>query len=424
MALAAGGAAGGIFVGVVAPRVFRAFWEFPLGLWACGLLYFVALLRDKASPFHAGPVLPSAAGLVAILLSSPAVFAGGRGRVIGVGAAVVAMVLVALARKAVPAGTLVRFCAAAAWALLAFDLMGQALASVMHAQSVTRNFYGVLRVDERETERSGESYFALKHGQITHGVQYRAPARQREPTAYFGPQSGIGRVIRALRERAAGRPLRVGVVGLGVGTLAAYGEKGDDLRFYEINPSVIDVAGVRGGFFRYLADTPAAVAMVPGDARLSLEREAARGEPAFDLLILDAFNSDAVPVHLLTREALDVYLRRVRGADGVVAFNLTNRFLELRPVALALARDRGLAWASFFTTTPSGELEFPSLWAVLTRDEGLLSAALLRDAAERGVEIASRPPWTDDYSDLLRSLRWSARLPAPGQERETQQRAR
>jgi spermidine synthase len=404
MAVAAGGAAGGIFVGIVAPRVFRAFWEFPLGLWACGLLFSAALHRDRSSPFYTGPVLPSAVGLVAVLLCSPLALAQGRGRVFGVTAAVVAVAMVALARKAVPPGTLVRSCTAAAWLLLGCGLLGQALASVLHAKLVTRNFYGVLRVDERRAEPSGESYFALKHGQITHGVQYRAAARQREATAYFGPTSGIGRLMRALRDRAAGRPLRVGVVGLGVGTLAAYGEAGDELRFYEINPRVIEVAGASGSFFRYLADSAASVATVPGDARLSLEREASQGLPGFDLLILDAFNSDAVPVHLLTREALDVYLRRVRSPDGVVAFNLTNRFLELRPVALALARERGLGWASFFATPP-GELEFASMWAVLTRDESLLSTPSLREGADRGMALASRPPWTDDHSDLLRALR-------------------
>lgn len=405
MAVAAGGAAGGIFVGLVAPRVFRAFWEFPLGLWACGVLFMVALARDKGSPFYAGPVLPAAVGLGVPLVASAFALAPGAGRVFGVVACVLAVAMLALARRAVPAGALVRFCTAATWLLLGSDLLGQALASVVHAQRVARNFYGVLRVDERTGKSSGQTYVALKHGQVTHGVQYRAPALRREPTAYYGRAGGIGLAIRTLRDRAAGRPLRLGVVGLGVGMLAAYGEAGDELRFYEINPGVIEIAGARAGFFRYLEDTPAAVAIVPGDARISLEREASRGIlHDFDLLVVDAFNSGAVPVHLLTREALEVYLRHIRKPDGVLALHLTNEFLDLRPVALALARDRGLAWASI-SAAPPGELDWPSVWALLTRDEGLLSSPLLRQADRGGGAIGPAPLWTDDHSDLLRALR-------------------
>jgi hypothetical protein len=405
LCVAAGGAAGGILVGLVAPRVFRAFWEFPLGLWACGVLFLVALARDKASPFHEGPVLPSAAGVAVVLLSSAVLLAEGPGRVLVVVAAVVTMALIAMVRGAVPAGTLARFAMAATWLILGSQLLGLALGSVVHARWVGRNFYGVLRVDERIAERTREAYVALKHGQVTHGLEYRAPALEREPTAYFGRGSGIGLVIRALRERAAGRPLRVGVVGLGVGTLAAYGEAGDELRFYEINPQVIALAGERAGFFRYLADTAATVAIVPGDARIALEREAALGKGQdFDLLAVDAFNSDSIPVHLLTREALEVYLRHLRTPGSVLALHLSNRFLELRPVALALARERGLAWASI-ATTPTGELEFPSVWAVLTRDDRLLSVPALRDAAARGPKVTPGPLWTDDHSDLLRALR-------------------
>jgi hypothetical protein len=401
MAVAAGGAAGGIFVGLVAPRLFRAFWELPLGLWGCGLLFMAALARDKASAFHAGPVLPSAMGLMVLLLASPLVVGGGTGPILGVGAAVAAVALLALARRAVPAGTLVRVCTAATWLLIGCDLLGQALASVVHARWVTRNFYGTLRVDERKADVSGEAYFALKHGQVTHGLQYRSPALENEPTAYFGRASGVGLAIRALRDRAPGRPLRLAVVGLGIGTLAAYGEPRDELRFYEINPTVIELARGRGGFFRFLKDTAATVSIAPGDARISLERE---GSPLdLDLLAVDAFNSDSIPVHLLTREALEVYLRHLRNPEGLLALHLSNRFLELRPVALALARDRGLAFGSI-STTPARELEFPSVWALLTRDEALLSTPALREAMDRGPMAPGRL-WSDDHSDLLRALR-------------------
>jgi spermidine synthase len=208
-----------------------------------------------------------------------------------------------------------------------------------------------------------------------------------------------------LRERAAGRPLRLAVVGLGVGTLAAYGEAGDELRFYEINPQVIALARDPNGFFRYLADTAAAVSVAAGDARITIEREAVAGAgDDVDLLAVDAFNSDSIPVHLLTREALDVYLRRLRRPDGVLALHLSNRFLDLRPVAVSLARERGLAWASI-ATTPSGELEFPSVWVLLSRDAAILAAPPLRDAAEPAAAIAPGPLWTDDHTDLLRVLR-------------------
>jgi len=404
LAVAAGGAAGGVFVALVAPRVFRAYWEFPLGVVACAVLVWIALAHDKTSPFYRGPAGGAAVALGLALLSSALALPEGKARPIGVVACIAAVLLMAAAARAVPAGLMARGCLALAWVLIGSQLAGQALASVVNARWVDRNFYGVLRVDERTADRSGQRYLALKHGQITHGVQYRDAALRREPTAYFGRDSGIGRVLRALRDRATGGPLRVAVVGLGVGTLAAYAEPGDDLRFYEINPAVIEVAGRGAGFFGYLSDTRAALQIIPGDARLSLEREASAGRGhALDLLAVDAFNSDAIPVHLLTREAVGVYLRHL-APNGVLALHLSNRFLDLRPVALSLARDRGLAWTSV-STVPTAELEFPSVWGVLSRDPALLDAPVLRDVSERGGATAPGPLWTDDHSDLLRALR-------------------
>ena len=169
------------------------------------------------------------------------------------------------------------------------------------------------------------------HGVIMHGEQFLAPVMRREVTSYYGPQSGVGVAVRYL----TGRPLRVGVIGLGTGTMAAWGRAGDVYRFYELDPDVLAVAQAE---FSFLADSAATIETTVGDARLSLEREAPQ---QFDLLVVDAFSGDSIPVHLLTREALTTYLRHMK-PHGIIAFHVTNRYLSLAPVVEAVARERRL----------------------------------------------------------------------------------
>jgi spermidine synthase len=189
--------------------------------------------------------------------------------------------------------------------------------------------------------------------------------------------------------------MRVGVVGLGAGTLATYGKAGDQFRFYEINPAVVNLAHGRRALFSYLRATPAEVAVVTGDARVSLERELGQGTHwEFDVLALDAFNSDSIPVHLLTREALSLYLAHL-GADGVLAVHISNRYLDLEPMLARLAQETALA-AVVVEARPDEASGFVSRWMLLARDAALLPADAPAARLRPGV-----PAWTDDHSNLL-----------------------
>jgi hypothetical protein len=227
-------------------------------------------------------------------------------------------------------------------------------------------------------------------------MQFQNPSAKGFPTTYYGPDSGVGRLLRVMQADRASR--RVGIVGLGVGTLAAYGVPGDRYRFYEINEDVIRLAEQH---FTYLGNSGADVEMVLGDARLSMEAESPR---EYDLLVLDAFAGDAVPTHLLTREALDVYLKHLAD-DGVLAIHISNLHFDLRPVVDALADEGGLhaitVKQAFADDDPSGQRS--SEWALLSRDAGILQTPRIAEAA--APPQADRVHWTDQYSNLFGILR-------------------
>jgi SAM-dependent methyltransferase len=226
----------------------------------------------------------------------------------------------------------------------------------------SRNFYGTLKVFDYARDEAEEHYRLLMHGATTHGLQFFDPAKAMLPSTYYGEHSGVGLALRHL-PRATGRKL--GLVGLGTGTLAAYGRSGDQLRIYEINPAVEQLARDP---FTHLARSPAKIDVVMGDARLSLEREfAAGGSQQFDLLALDAFSSDAIPVHLLTREAVALYLRHLR-PDGMLAVHISNRYLNLEPVVRALAQEFGMGMVTIWMTTSrsGGFMRPPGSWSAAT----------------------------------------------------------
>jgi SAM-dependent methyltransferase/MFS family permease len=261
----------------------------------------------------------------------------------------------------------------------------------------TRSFYGVLRVKEYGMPGDESHLRRLVHGAIMHGEQYLHDKFRTMLTTYYHEDSGIGAAIRSL----GAEPARVGVIGLGTGTIAAYGRAGDTYRFYDIDARVMRVATTE---FTYLADSAAKIELVLGDARLALEREAPQD---FDVLAVDAFSSDAIPVHLITREALGVYLKHVK-PEGIVAFHVSNRFLDLVPVIARLAREHG-AHAMLVRDDPDEEEDSRrsrSDWVLVSRDP----AALEREAiVERGaVEAEDKPEWrtwTDDYSNLIQILK-------------------
>jgi SAM-dependent methyltransferase/MFS family permease len=338
--VSAGGALGGVLVAVVAPLAFNAYYELGIGLVVLGLL---AALRFAA-----------------------------LGRVQGVASLAVLL---------------------GASAAAAYD----ALRYHEDVRLSERGFYGVLRVKEYGSPGDPGHLRRLVHGAIMHGEQYMDDARRDLVTTYYTETSGIAAAI----ESRGRRRLRVGVIGLGTGTLAAYGKKGDVYRFYDIDPRVMDIARSE---FTYLADSKAEIELALGDARLTLEREAPQG---FDVLAVDAFSSDAIPVHLITREALAVYLKHVR-PDGIVAFHVSNRFLDLIPVVARLAKEHG-AHAVLVNDEEGDDddsLRSRSDWVLVSRDPAALERPAIVDAGARPAE--DRPEWrtwTDDYSNLIQILK-------------------
>ena len=261
----------------------------------------------------------------------------------------------------------------------------------------SRNFYGVLRVKEYGTPGEPDHSRRLLHGVIMHGEQYLHPEYRRMATTYYQHGSGIGAALLARQERPG--MMRVGVIGLGTGTLAAYGRRGDTYRFYDINPRVIELASRD---FTYLADSDATIELELGDARLSLEYEPPQN---FDVLAVDAFSSDAIPVHLITREALALYLRHVK-PDGIVAFHVSNRFLDLVPVVARLARENGAHAVAVNEGADEEDSRTQSDWVLVSRDPKALQ--------EKEIEAAGAAPvkdrenlrtWTDDYSNLIQILK-------------------
>ncbi len=229
-----------------------------------------------------------------------------------------------------------------------------------------------------------------------HGLQLTDPDKHRWPTAYYGHRSGIGLL---LQEEGRGPPRRVGVVGLGVGTLAAYARQGDYFRFYEINPAVIDLARQ---FFEYLPECRGAVDVIQGDARIELEREPPQ---AFDVLVLDAFSSDSIPVHLLTREAFLVYLRHLKD-DGVLAVHISNVHVDLSPVVAGHSEHFGLAMAKLESPGDKQRETRHSIWMLLARS--------VRALKSEAIQRSKLPPpkhklfWTDQRNSVFQTLRvWS-----------------
>jgi spermidine synthase len=342
-----GGAVGGLFVGLLAPNLFRAYYEFPIGLALCSLVVAIVLARALATR----PAAMRLAGTVALIL--------------------------------VLAGYI--------WCL----------GSIMHSlvrgyRVVARNFYGTLRVyDSGDPQLEDDAARKLVHGVINHGEQMLREEYRRMPVTYFCPESGIGRVMHALE----GHPRKIGILGLGCGTLAAYGRPGDTLRIYEINPLVLDIARHE---FTYLSDTPATVEVATGDGRLVLE-----GEPdqQFDLLVMDAFSGDSVPVHLITREAFQMYFRHLK-PGGILAVNISNKYLNLEPVMERASNtfDKvGLVY--HYEPTEAEPFCFSCSWTLIMNRAAADAHPELRAHAK---ELRPGRPfrmWTDDFSNMLSILK-------------------
>ena len=259
-----------------------------------------------------------------------------------------------------------------------------------------RNFYGTLRVKEYNPPDVEYRKRSLVHGAILHGEQYLDPPYNRSATTYYKAKSGIGRMLLLKEKLNPDWPRKVGIIGLGTGTIAAYGNKGDVFRFYDINPQVVTIANRD---FTYLKDTEAKVEISLGDARLNLEREPVQN---FDVLAVDAFSSDSIPVHLITLEAVEIYLKHMK-PDGVIAYHVSNRFLDLKPVVQMIAEKHGLAVGWVRDTYDDGSTT--SDWVLLTKAKNLL---LKPDILEATYIIPPEPGWrvwTDDFNNLVQVMK-------------------
>lgn len=248
-----------------------------------------------------------------------------------------------------------------------------------------RDFYGVLRVEKDPDAR------VLMHGRIMHGLQFSDEPRRRQATTYYSKQSGVGRWLDSKTT-----PLHVGGIGLGVGTLAAYARPDDTYRFYEINPTVVDIA--RGPHFSFMRDAPKMPEVVLGDARTMLEQEKPN---AFDLLVVDAFSGDSIPTHLLSREAMQLYLSHLRGPESVIAMHVSNRYILLLPVVARFAREFGLK--SLVVDSDANAERSRSQWVLLSREP-----INLEIPAEDALDLAkySGPLWTDEFTSLWGLVKW------------------
>ncbi|HWJ39755.1 MAG TPA: fused MFS/spermidine synthase, partial [Candidatus Limnocylindrales bacterium] len=416
--VAIGGALGGVFVVAIAPMLFTGLWEFHLAIWASLLILFIVLMRDPSSWIHERRPI-----VAMTLLSGALVLPELIGATFSAGTinrtlphlwpgfiAVGLMSAVAFQKHSRLAtrwpGSILQACAILGLFVIGGVLIVDIEGNRANSLIATRNFYGALCVYSVDSYNPESHYYMLRHGQIIHGEQYSAADKRREPTTYYGRDSGIGLTMLNHPRRFARNPhdraLQVGAIGLGVGTIAAYGQPGDYIRFYEINPAVTKIAD-ESGYFTYLRDSRARIEIVPGDARLSMERELANGNSqSFDVLVLDAFSGDAIPVHLLTLEAFEVYLGELN-PDGVIAIHVTNRYLDLQPVIQEVANHFGLV--SGGTHQSAGPLVKPSDWIMLARNNSVLGQAAFAASlkpldSQRKVRL-----WTDDYSNLFQILK-------------------
>lgn len=349
-----GGAIGGVIVNLVAPYIFRGYWEFKVGLVFVGLL--LAILSYPRTR-----TLTRSAFWYRILVGVMAIAVTGS----------------------------------------VFYLFFFSTSKDLFAH---RNFYGVVNVLQKEVGNNQQKANLLVHGSTIHGFQYIDAGLRDTPTGYYSKDSGVGLAIVSNPHYGSG--MIVGILGLGTGTLAAYGQPGDYYRFYEINPVVVDLANGQGGYFSFIKDSQATIDIAIGDARISLERELNEGiKNDFDILVLDTFSSDSIPVHLVTRQAFDIYLQNL-APDGLIAAHISNSHLDLKPIFWKLAQYYNLEIAIVNNYSKDDPGAFQSEWVLLTKNSELLDVPALVNKTDKmdGYRTNIRL-WTDDYSNLFQILK-------------------
>lgn len=356
LTLAAGGALGSGFVALVAPALFDAYHELYLAIGGCCIALLATWLKEGKPVLY---VHDATADRIALVI----------------------------------------------WVVgLAMTFWTETWAKSGNVLLTHRDFHGVVSVIRDES--GPEPFDFLRHGRTQHGVQLIRPERRHELTSYYGEGSGFYLGVLNHEKRRRGEPMRFGVIGLGIGVIAGYGAKGDSIRFYELVPAVERIARER---FTFLADSAAEVEVVLGDARLSLERELARGEAQrFDVLAVDAFSSDSIPRHLITREAFDLYLAHL-AANGLLCVQVSNRYLDLKPLVKALADDRGLTSVLVISRPPKRAEVWrtDSTWVLMSRDPRAFDAPGWKDRyTPWPSDLRSIEPWTDDFGGLFSIVKW------------------
>ncbi|MEM9280981.1 MAG: fused MFS/spermidine synthase [Verrucomicrobiota bacterium] len=358
LAISLGGAIGGLFVSLMAPRWFDGYWELHVSLFFLAILTSIQLVRRFNAILSNPPVAVSAIAWVGLLTA------------------------------------------------LAYSLLAHIRETREDSLAAKRSFYGVLNVYEIYPGTEDE-YRALYHGRISHGRQYMADQWRDLAATYYSEDSGIGAIFYHFPQRVAEKPLHIGVVGLGIGTIATYARPGDRVRFYEINPQVEELAL---SHFSYLEDCRGEVEVVLGDARVSLETELEEtGPQQFDVLVVDAFSGDSIPIHLLTVEAIDLYSRHLK-ADGVMAIHISNLHLDLSSPVRNLADYAGYE-AVRVAHEPAYDdyANYYSDWVLVTRNQEFLSAIEIENyVSEWYSQLEPKLIWSDDYSNLLQVIDWES----------------
>lgn len=348
LAVSVGGALGGVFVVAIAPRIFPQYWEYHFGLLGCAVMTLIAYYRASDWVLYKGQPRAVWVGLLVVL------------------------------------------------GLMAYSLIREATVTGSGIIARSRNFYGVLTVLEKEDTQHGY-YKELRHGRTGHGFQFTDEDKRTWPTSYYGEVSGVGLSIEQHPRRLSGQPLHIAVIGLGTGTLATYGQPQDRVRYYEINPDVVEAAQTH---FTFLKQCPADVQVVVGDARVMLERELAEtGSQQFHVLAVDAFSSDAIPMHLLTEECFAVYDAHL-AKDGILAIHISNHYLDLKPVVKTLA-DRAGMLSKLVKFSTGGNSQYSSnTWVVVTRNEQFFEHPVVAEAISDFADDTQELVWTDDFGSL------------------------
>jgi len=371
--IAIGGITGGVFVGIIAPLIFSTYLELPLILIVCSIITLLTVLKARNFHWNLKRIAPRTVQFSFAGLNKQYQFTGKVQNLI-----IIPLIIF----------------------MLLFGIGGMAYANNQNKLNVlerSRNFYGKLTVKKYYLEENNnEEIYHLLSGHILHGAQFASSNKTNIPITYYGDKSGIAALFNTLKND---ENRRIGAIGLGVGTIAAYGKSGDYFKFYEINPEVERLAQKH---FSFLADSRAEIEIVIGDARINMEKE----EPQnFDIIVLDAFSSDSIPIHLLTKEAFEIYLKHTN-PDGIIAVHISNRNINLKPVLMKVAQHFNFTAKIIEVDRDLKNYSLISTWVLLSADpEQLDSEEVKQKASTKKINIYNQRLWTDDYSNIFKILK-------------------